>query len=129
MDNRLEEYKVWPALGSGAGIGIGFSFAGTVDLYHLLLMNMSELWYFAGYIFPIILGASFAFRLAGKYWLGFAWVALIVYYLALVARLISTDGVIAEFFLIGTCLAILFGSQAAVLFLKRRLQLGHSPSE
>lgn len=129
MDNRLEEYKVWPALGSGAGIAMGFTIEGTVTHYHSLLSGLSELWYFAGYIFPIILGASFAIRLAGKYWLGFAWVALIAYYLGLVCRLISTHGFMGELFILTTCLAILFGTQALVLLLKRRLQLGRYPNE
>lgn len=122
IPSNKEEYLVWPPLGAGLGIFIGTTVAGVFTQYHELLLAQEGSGLFAGYAFPVIMAFAFAWRFHGKYWLGFAWLGVIVYCLAWLLSLFNpTVSVFASLLMLFSCLSILFEVQASVLYLKRVL--------
>ena len=117
-----EEYLVWPPIGSGIGVFVGVTVHDVLLQYHHLIMSQQGDSLYAGYLFPIVLGIAFAARLKGKYWLGFAWTAVMFYIVAWLCSLGSPtgDGFVAASLMVCVCLSILFSVQTVLLFIKRK---------
>jgi len=125
MNKPPEEYLAWPPLGVGFFIFIGITFISVFNQYYQLISLQSG-HLFAGFIFPIIMALAFAWRLQGKFWLGFAWLAMVCYLLAWLVSLSSpTNGTQAELLLGLFALFILFSVQSLMLFLKRKYLTAH----
>ncbi len=114
-----EEYLVWPPIGAGAAILVGATGFRVLTSYHAFVSTQGAIWTVAGYLFPVAMGLAFAVRLHGKYWLGFAWLAFVVYLPALAMSFFPLAGLPAEVFFVLVCLSLMFAVQSFLLYGKR----------
>ena len=123
-----EEFLVWPPLGGGVGIIVGATVFDVLTTYQTLLKEHEGAYWFAGYVFPILMGVAFAVRLHGKYWLGFGWLAFVSYLASLILHWLPIMGsqlhleassMFANVYLVLVALSILFAVQSGSLLCKR----------
>jgi len=114
-----EEFLVWPPLGTGIAVFIGITIIDVVSFYYHVLSQNEGMYWYAGYLFPIVMGFGFALRLHGKYWLGFSWFAVLCYMLALPLAIFHVTDTLASVYLVLICVFIMSAVQAGLLYLKR----------
>lgn len=123
--NKLEEYRVWRPMSFAILVIVVMTAHVTFTVYQLLLQHYGEYSWFAGYLFPMVMGFVLAWRLDGKFWLGVAWVGFAFYGLTLPLCHWEMSNLTARIYMVSMCLAILFGSQGTVLWIKRQWGLRH----
>lgn len=119
IPHSKEEFLVWPPLGAGLAIFIGATIWTVISYYHHVLSQNEGMYWYAGYLFPIVMAFSFALRLHGKYWLGFSWFAVLCYLLTLPLAIFHVTDTLASVFLVLVCVFIMSAFQAGLLYLKR----------
>ncbi len=124
VPSSKEEFLVWPPMGASVGVVVGTTLFDVLETYLVVLQTHEGAYWFAGYVFPLIMGLSFAWRLHGKYWLGFAWLGFGVYLIALLLSWVNdlsidSASMSANIFLVLVCFSLLLTVQASVLFCKR----------
>jgi len=120
IPSNKEEFLVWPPIGGGIGIFVGATFIKVFTQYHSLIAAQEGDSIYAGYGFPIAMAIAFAWRLHGKYWLGFGWAGVVSYFLAWLLSLFSpVTGLSSTMLMLFACLSILFAVQGGLLYCKR----------
>ncbi|MCU7877098.1 MAG: hypothetical protein KZQ84_09910 [Candidatus Thiodiazotropha sp. (ex Lucinoma borealis)] len=119
IPENKEEFLVWPPMGVGVALFVGGTFLDSFAAYNETIQNIDGNAAMVGYLFPICMGLGIAFRLAGKYWLGFGWLAFLTYAGGLLIKLFSISGVMGYFYSLFISCAIMFATQSIYLYLKR----------
>ena len=118
-----EEFLVWPPMGGVIALIVLGTLHITLPIYQALLCEYDGAPFYTGYIFPILMGIALAWRLHGKFWLGFAWTGFIFYICALLITLLPSSTVLTNMFMVSMCLAILLAVESSWLGMKRAIQL------
>lgn len=122
VPSSKEEFLVWPPIGGGIGIFVGTTCIEVFTQYHSLISAQEGNSIYAGYLFPAVMALAFAWRLHGKYWLGFGWAGVVSYALAWLISLFSpATGLFSSMLMLFACLSILFAVQCGLLYCKRAL--------
>ena len=115
-----EEYLVWPPLGGGVGVFIGATAVGVGSRFHGAVLTQPDFHYLHLYLFSMLMGFGLALPLHGRYWLGFAWIAVLAYLLSYVLHFFDSGLIVDQFLIVTGCLVLMFTCQSLVLFGKRR---------
>ncbi|MCU7890465.1 MAG: hypothetical protein KZQ78_02175 [Candidatus Thiodiazotropha sp. (ex Ustalcina ferruginea)] len=119
IPGNKEEFLVWPPMGIGIAAFVGVTFMDAFATYNLTIQNIEGSSVIAAYLFPIAMGIGIAFRLAGKYWLGFGWLAFLAYISELLIKLFSISGVMGNVYTLFISCALMFATQSIYLYFKR----------
>lgn len=120
IPRNKEEFLVWPPIGGGIGVFVGVTSFDVFTQYHRLISEQEGSSIYVGYAFPVAMAIAFAYRLHGKYWLGFGWAGVLSYSFAWLLSLFTpSEGFFASSFMVLTCLSILFATQSVCLYCKR----------
>ncbi|MCU7932847.1 MAG: hypothetical protein KZQ90_18795 [Candidatus Thiodiazotropha sp. (ex Codakia rugifera)] len=119
IPENKEEFLVWPPMGAGVALFVGATFLDSFAAYNETIQNIDGNAVMVGYLFPICMGLGIAFRLAGKYWLGFGWLAFLVYAGGVLIKLFSISGVMGHIYALLISCTIMFATQSFFLYLKR----------
>ncbi|MCY0964131.1 hypothetical protein [Parathalassolituus penaei] len=121
LPENAEELRVWPLPTALAGIGILglFTLERTTVVAAALLLEQGIDWFWTLLLFPLVMGVVLAVPLAGRYWLGMFWAAVLCYLLSLLIRWAALLGILGDVYLLLLACSLMFLCQSLLLLLKR----------